>query len=81
LDQFWSLLLAKFLLDLRKTSKWQEEQNQLVDGDLVIEIDANQPRGSWKLAVVEQVHPSDNTKVLKVTIRNIIYSTLKQPWS
>jgi len=37
----------------------------LVEGDLVIEIDANQPRGSWKLAVVEQVHPSDDTKVCK----------------
>jgi hypothetical protein len=68
--QFGSLFLAKTLLDLRNTSKWQEEQHQLVEGDLVIEIDANQPRGSWKLAVIEQVHPSDDTKVRKVTICN-----------
>jgi len=65
LDQFWSLFLTKTLLQLRNTSKWQEEQHQLFEGDLVIEIDANQPRGSWKLAVVEQVHPSDDTKVRK----------------
>jgi len=54
LDQFWSLFLTKTLLELRNTSKWQEEQHQ----------------GSWKLAIVEQVHPSDDTKVRKVTIRN-----------
>jgi hypothetical protein len=70
LDQFWSLFLTKTLLELRNTSKWQEEQHQLAEGDLVIEIDTNQPRGSWKLAIVEQVHPSDDTKVRKVTIRN-----------
>jgi hypothetical protein len=58
------------LLELRNTSKWQEEQHQLAEGDLVIEIDTNQPRDSWKLAVIEQVLPSDDTKVCKVTIRN-----------
>jgi len=47
LDQFWSLFLTKTLLELRNTSKWQEEQHQLA-----------------------QVHPSDDTKVRKVTIRN-----------
>jgi Family of unknown function (DUF5641) len=70
LDQFWSLFLRKTLQELRNTSKWQEEQHQLVEGDLVIEIDAHQPKGSWKIAVVEQVHPSDDTKVCKVTICN-----------
>jgi hypothetical protein len=70
LDQFWSLCLTKMLLELRNTSMWQEEQHQLVEGDLLIEIDANEPRGSWKLAVIEQVHPSDDTKVRKVTIGN-----------
>ncbi len=70
LDQFWSLLLTKMLLELRNTSKRHEEQHLLVEGDIVIEIDTNQPRGSWKLAVIEQVHPSDDTKVHKVTICN-----------
>jgi Family of unknown function (DUF5641) len=41
-----------------------------VGRDLVIKIDTNQPRDSWKLAIIEQVHPSDDTKVHKVTIRN-----------
>jgi hypothetical protein len=35
-----------------------------------VEIDSTQPRGRWKLAVVEQIHPSDDSKVHKVTIRN-----------
>jgi Family of unknown function (DUF5641) len=41
----------------------------LAEGDLVVEIDSTQPRGCWKLAVVEQIHPSDDSKILKVTIR------------
>jgi hypothetical protein len=70
LDQFWSIFLEKTLLELRNTKKWQVEQTQLAEGDLVVEIDSTQPRGCWKLAVVEQVHPSDDSKVRKVTIRN-----------
>ncbi len=62
------------IFELRNTSKWQEEQHQLAEGDLVIEVDTNQPRGSWKLAIVEQVHPSDDTKVRKVTSH--FYSSL-----
>jgi hypothetical protein len=62
--------LNKTLLELRNTKKWQVEQTQLAVGDLVVEIDSTQPRGCWKLAIVEQVHPSDDSKVRKVTIRN-----------
>ena len=61
--------MEKTLLELRNTKKWQVEQTQLA-GDLVVETDSTQPRGCWKLAVVEQVHPSDDSKVRKVTIRN-----------
>ncbi len=70
LDQFWSIFLEKTLLELRNTKKWQVEQTQLAEGDLVVEIDSTQPRGCWKLAIVEQIHPSDDSKVRKVTIRN-----------
>ena len=62
--------MEKTLLELRNTKKWQVEQTQLAEGDLLVEIDSTQPRGCWKLAVVEQVHPSDDSKIRKVTIRN-----------
>jgi hypothetical protein len=42
----------------------------LAEEDLVVEIDSTQPRGYWQLAVVEQIHPSDDSKIRKVTIRN-----------
>jgi hypothetical protein len=70
LDQFWSIFLNKTLLELRNTKKWQVEHTQLAEGDLVVEVDSTQPRGCWKLAIVEQIHPSDDSKVRKVTIRN-----------
>ena len=35
-----------------------------------MEIDSTQPRGCWTSAIVEQIHPSDDSKVRKVTIRN-----------
>ena len=62
--------MEKTLLELRNTKKCQVEQTQLAEGDLAVEIDYTQPRGCWKLAVVEQVHPSDDSKVRKVPIRN-----------
>jgi len=62
--------LNKTLLELRNTKKWQVEQTQLAEGDLVVEIDSTQPSGCWKLAVVEQIHPSDDSKIRKVTICN-----------
>jgi len=68
LDQFWSVFLNKTLLYLRNTTKWQVEQ--LAKGDLVVEVDSTKPRGCWKLAFVEQIHPSDDTRVHKVTIHN-----------
>jgi len=62
--------LNKTLLELRNTKKWQVEHTQLEERDLVVEIYSTQPRGCWKLAIVEQVHPSDDSKVCKVTIHN-----------
>ncbi len=45
LYQFWSIFLNKTLLELGNTKKWQVEQTQLAEGDLVVEIDSTQPRG------------------------------------
>jgi hypothetical protein len=70
LDQFWNIFLEKTLLELRNTKKWQVEQTQLEEGDLVVEVDSIQPRGWGELAIVEQIHHSDDTKVCKVTIHN-----------
>jgi hypothetical protein len=61
--------LNKTLLELRNTKKWQVEHTQLAEGDLVVEIDSTQPIGCWKLAIVQQIHPSDDSKVRKVTVR------------
>jgi hypothetical protein len=62
--------MNKTLLELRNTKKWQVEQTQLAEGYLVVEIDLIHPRGCWKLAVVEQIRPSDDSMIHKVTIRN-----------
>jgi hypothetical protein len=72
LDQFWSIFLDKTLLELRNIKKWQVEQTQLAEGDLVVEIDSTQQRGCWKLAVVEQIHllmTLEYAKLQYVTIR------------
>ncbi len=34
------------------TKKWQVEQMQLAERDLVVEVDSTQLRGCWKLAIV-----------------------------
>ncbi len=62
--------MNKIILELRNTKKWQIQHTQLAEGDLVVEFDSTQPRGCWKLAIVEQIHPSDDSNILKVTIHN-----------
>ncbi len=54
--------MNKTLLELKNTKNWQVEHTQLAEEDLVVEIDSTQPRGCWKLAIVE--HSTTLSKVI-----------------
>ena len=48
--------------------KWRISQPDLKPGEIVIEIDENQPRGDWKMRRVVQVIESGDNKIRKVEL-------------
>jgi hypothetical protein len=59
-DHFWTQFIREYLPLLSKRKRWQEFVKDLEVGELVLQIDPNVPRGQWKLAIVEEVYPSDS---------------------
>jgi hypothetical protein len=53
-------IYERILTLLSKRNKWQELVKDLEVGELVRQIDPDIPRGHWKLAIVEEVYPSES---------------------
>jgi hypothetical protein len=69
LNQFWSIFLKTYLLELRMYRKWTQNHENIKIGSVVVEIDPNLPRGQWKLATVEEVKASRDGRIRQVVIR------------
>ncbi len=69
LSLFWKSFLAEYIVELGKARKWQTIKKNVEIGDLVLEIQPDTDSGSWTLAVVEEVMPSEDGLVRKVVIR------------
>ena len=70
LNQFWKSFLETYLKELRQTRKWTSLYDNVKPGALVLEVDLNQPRGSWKTAVVKEVLPSKDGLTRRAVIKN-----------
>jgi hypothetical protein len=69
-NHFWEQFMREYLPLLSKRNRWQELVKDLEVGELVLQIDPNIPRGHWKLAIVEEVYPSESDqKVRRCRIR------------
>jgi hypothetical protein len=64
-DHFWAQFIREYLPLLSKRKRWQEFVKDLEVGELVLQIDPNIPRGQWKLAIVEEVYPSDSDNKIR----------------
>ena len=53
---FWRRWTRLYLSSLQKRCKWQRASPNLNNGDLVLIIDENSPRGMWPLGLVTQVN-------------------------
>ncbi len=56
--------------ELRTKKKWKELNPNLSEGDLVLELDKDVPRGEWRLAIIQEVIPSLDNNVRKIRIKN-----------
>ena len=68
-DSFWRQRTRDFFPSLLVQQKWHTAHRNVQVGDVVIVQDPNQLRGTWKLATVSKVFPSEDGKVRRVEIR------------
>ena len=69
LNKFWEMFKQNYMPELRTKKKWKELNPNLSEGDLVLELDKDVPRGEWRLAIIQEVIPSLDKNVRKIRIK------------
>ena len=78
-NQFWNRWRHEYLQILQSRQKWNEHRRDIQVGDVVILKDEDLPRGSWRIARVEDTTPSEDGHVRKVTLRLAGSQMLERP--
>ena len=66
---FWRRWMREFLPTLSTASKWFAERRNLTNGDVVLVVDPDTPRGKWPLGRISAVRPGGDGKVRVVDVR------------
>ncbi|KAI4871708.1 hypothetical protein NFI96_005782 [Prochilodus magdalenae] len=71
---FWSRWKREYLATLQNRSKWQEEHQNLKEGDLVLLKDTQAKRNEWPMALVTKAIASGDGKVRKFSewVSNVV---------
>ena len=56
---FWRRFTKEYLPSLTERKKWKEEKYSFKDGDVVLVLEPNQPRGVWPLGRIVSTHGQD----------------------
>ena len=75
-DCFWQKWTELYAPTLIKQSKWMDEARPFQKDDIVLVADSNVMKGEYRVAVVHEVHPSQDGVVRRVSIRYMIYRTV-----
>ena len=68
-DQFWCRWRKEYLPLLQTRQKWQKQQPNLQERDIVLLVDDNAPRCQWPRAMVIRTHPGEDGLIRKVTVK------------
>lgn len=68
-DLFWKRWIREYLPLLQERQKWNKEQPNLKQGDIVVIMDSTAPRGSWPLARVLETSPDKKGLVRSVRLQ------------
>lgn len=68
-DQFWRHFVRSYLPNLQTRQKWQREEENLSEGDVVMIADPQLPRSQWPVGTITQVFPGDDQRVRVVSVR------------
>ena len=60
---------AKYLPTLQARRKWTEVRRNLQEGEVVLLLDPNVPRGPWPMARVEKTYPGQDGLVRVVDVK------------
>ena len=67
-EEFWTTWKAQYLPKIENRPKWEAPRQNIKVGDLVVIVDNNEPRNSWKTGVVVAVHQGSDGLVRKTSI-------------
>lgn len=68
-DMFWKRWVSEYLPTLTKRTKWYQPTKPLLEGDLVLIADANNPRNCWPRGRVVKVYRTKDNQVRRATIQ------------
>ena len=71
IDQFWRRWMEEYVPTLIERSKWLASHRNLQEGDVVLVVEPNTPRGIWPMGRVQQVHPGPDGVVRVATVRTM----------
>ena len=76
INSFWRSWAPDYITLLHNCSKWRRSRKELKEGDLVLVVDDQQPRSTWKLARVIEAVPEVDEHVRKATVKTADKKTL-----
>ncbi|XP_067940188.1 uncharacterized protein [Watersipora subatra] len=68
-EDFWNCWKVEYLDNITKRQKWTTSQSNLKVGDIVMIVESDQPKNSWRLAVIEEVFHGQDDLVRKATVK------------
>ena len=68
-QHFWKRWLREYLPALTERPKWKKEARNVCEGELVLVVDENSPRGFWPLGRVLTALPGDDGRVRAAEVR------------
>lgn len=68
-DTFWHRWRTEYLPTLQKRKKWNKDERDLQEGDVVILKDHQTKRNDWPMGIIVKTFPSSDTRVRKVEVK------------
>lgn len=77
-DEFWRRFIHSVLPDMRKRTKWFEDQRPIEIDDVVLLMEENVPRNCWIKGRVSKLHPGTDGRCRSITVETNM-GTYKRP--